>query len=58
MVDETRIYADDLEASGPLIQSLFAYDYPDGLTFGEMKTSLHGWVRRAAARLEEEINAG
>ena len=51
----------DLSSSGPLIQALFEYAYPKGLTLREMLANEHGWVVRAAEmyiRTEEDPNVG
>ena len=48
------IYAEDLQASGPIIMILFKCVYPDGLTLEQMKNSGIGWLIRAAERIEEE----
>lgn len=48
---EKIYYAEDLYQSGPIIQMLFAYEFPNGLTMKQMQNSEHGWVQRAALRI-------
>lgn len=56
---ETIYYAADLWDSGPLVQMVFAIDYPDGLTLRQMEESEHPYLHRAAQRiLEREAENG
>lgn len=50
---ETIYYAADLWDSGPLVQMVFAIDYPDGLTLRQMEESDHPYLHRAAQRIRE-----
>jgi hypothetical protein len=48
---------EDLGKSGPIIQGLFQFKYPQGLALQDMLNHEEGWIRRAARRyLGEEVD--